>query len=97
MHISNARYAKDSRPPDEACGCPVCRRYSRAYLRHLFQSGELLASVLNTCHNLHFYLDRMRRIRQAIMAEEFSSYLSVDRKVASQDHERECAADGDPE
>ncbi|MCX6618261.1 MAG: tRNA guanosine(34) transglycosylase Tgt [Acidobacteria bacterium] len=65
--IRHSRYAGDSRPPDERCGCPVCRRYSRAYLRHLFLSGELLSSVLNTVHNLHFYLDTMRRIRQAIV------------------------------
>jgi len=65
--IRHSRYAGDSRPPDERCGCPVCRRYSRAYLRHLFLSGELLSSVLNTVHNLHFYLDTMRKIRQAIV------------------------------
>jgi queuine tRNA-ribosyltransferase len=81
MHIGNARYATDPRPPDEKCDCPVCRRYSRAYLRHLFQTGELLASVLNTCHNLHFYLDRMRQIRQAIVVEDFSSYLQVNRQA----------------
>jgi queuine tRNA-ribosyltransferase len=65
--IRHSRYAGDSRPPDQRCGCPVCRRYSRAYLRHLFLSGELLSSVLNTVHNLHFYLDTMRKIRQAIV------------------------------
>jgi len=65
--IRHSRYAGDSRPPDQRCGCPVCRRYSRAYLRHLFLSGELLSSVLNTVHNLHFYLDTMRKIRHAIV------------------------------
>ena len=75
--IRQARYASDARPPDENCGCLVCRRYSRAYLRHLFLSGELLSSVLNTCHNLYFYLDRMRRIRHAILSGDFSKYLSV--------------------
>ena len=64
--IKNARYAGDIRPPDESCACPICRRYSRAYLRHLFVSGEILAAVLNTLHNLYFYLDIMRRIREAI-------------------------------
>lgn len=73
--IRQARYADDPGPPDEKCGCPVCRRYSRAYLRHLFLSGEILASVLNTIHNLYFYLDRMRRIRQAILLGEFSKFL----------------------
>lgn len=84
VNIRNVRYADDHGPLDPACSCPVCRRYSRAYLRHLFQAGELLSSILNTCHNLHFYLDRMRRIRQAILAEGFSSYLTVNRKTAEQ-------------
>jgi len=64
--IRSARYADDPRPPDEDCSCSVCRRYSRAYLRHLFLAGEILASVLNTLHNIHFYLDIMRKIREAI-------------------------------
>ncbi len=64
--IKNAAYAEDERPIDIACGCPVCRRYSRAYLRHLYLSGEMLAAILNTIHNVYFYLDRMREIRDAI-------------------------------
>ncbi|MFZ0036010.1 MAG: tRNA guanosine(34) transglycosylase Tgt [Candidatus Acidiferrales bacterium] len=64
--IKNARYAKDVRPIDEACECAVCRRYSRAYLRHLFLANELLAAILNSHHNVHFYLDMMRKIREAI-------------------------------
>ncbi len=64
--IRNARYAKDSRPLDNQCHCPACGRYSRAYLRHLFLAGELLASILGTLHNVHFYLDIMRRIRDSI-------------------------------
>ncbi len=74
MHIGNARYARDQKPPDEKCACSVCRRYTRAYLRHLFHSGEMLAGVLNTIHNLFFYLDGMRRMRGAILAGEFSRY-----------------------
>lgn len=66
LPIRNAAYARDSRPLDERCSCGVCRRYSRAYLRHLFQSGEMLAPILATQHNLYFYLDLMRRIREAI-------------------------------
>jgi len=66
MVIRSARYADDSRPPDPECSCPVCARYSRAYLRHLFVSGEILSSILNTLHNVHFYLDIMRKIREAI-------------------------------
>ncbi len=64
--IKNARYADDPRPVDENCSCAVCARYSRAYLRHLFMAGELLAAVLATHHNVHFYLDLMRQIRSAI-------------------------------
>ncbi len=64
--IKNARYADDPRPIDESCACLVCRAYSRAYLRHLFMANEILGAVLNTHHNLHFYLDIMRRIREAI-------------------------------
>lgn len=64
--IRNARYANDARPVDEKCGCAVCGRYSRAYLRHLYSTGEFLSIVLNTHHNLYFYLDMMRRIREAI-------------------------------
>ena len=65
--IKNACYAEDPRPVDEACECLVCRRYSRAYLRHLFMANEILGAVLNTHHNLHFYLDIMGKIRDAIM------------------------------
>src|SRR2546422_6606234 len=64
--IRNARYAKDPRPLDSECHCPACGRYSRAYLRHLFLAGELLASILGTLHNVHFYLDIMRQIRECI-------------------------------
>jgi len=64
--IRNARYANDPRPLDQDCTCAVCRRYSRAYLRHLYCTGEFLATILNTHHNLHFYLDMMRKIREAI-------------------------------
>ena len=66
LHIRNAVYARDARPLDERCGCAVCRRYSRAYLRHLFNAGEISAAILATHHNLYFYLDLMRRIRTAI-------------------------------
>jgi queuine tRNA-ribosyltransferase len=64
--IRNARYANDPRPIDEKCECAVCGRYSRAYLRHLYSTGEFLSIILNTHHNLHFYLDMMKRIREAI-------------------------------
>jgi len=64
--IKNARYAADTRPIDPQCSCSVCRRYTRAYLRHLFAAGEITASILATHHNIHFYLDIMRQIREAI-------------------------------
>ena len=64
--IKNARYAADTRPIDSQCTCSVCKRYTRAYLRHLFASGEITAAILATHHNVHFYLDIMRRIREAI-------------------------------
>ncbi len=64
--IKNAQYAEDREPPDPACGCYTCRTFSRAYLRHLFMAGEMTAATLLTVHNLYFYLDLMRRIRDAI-------------------------------
>jgi queuine tRNA-ribosyltransferase len=64
--IKNARYAADTRPVDPQCTCSVCKRYTRAYLRHLFAAGEITASILATHHNIHFYLDIMRQIREAI-------------------------------
>jgi queuine tRNA-ribosyltransferase len=74
--IKNARYAKDPRPIDEQCNCPVCRRYSRAYLRHLFLANEILSSILNTHHNLYFYLDIMRQIREAIRLRHLARFCS---------------------
>ncbi len=66
ISIKQARYASDSGPLDPNCSCRVCKRYSRAYLRHLYASGEVLAQVLNTIHNLSFYLDTMRTVRHSI-------------------------------
>jgi len=66
ISIKNARFASDPRPVDEQCACPVCRRHSRAYLRHLFLSNEIVGAILNTCHNVNFYLDLMAKIREAI-------------------------------
>ncbi|MGH9478472.1 MAG: tRNA guanosine(34) transglycosylase Tgt, partial [Terriglobales bacterium] len=66
ISIKNARYRNDAGPLDPACACRVCKRYSRAYLRHLFMAGEILACQLNTLHNLHHYLDTMRQLRHAI-------------------------------
>jgi queuine tRNA-ribosyltransferase len=66
VSIKQARYAGDEGALDPNCTCRVCRRYSRAYLRHLYASNEVLAQVLNSMHNLSFYLDTMRRVRDAI-------------------------------
>jgi queuine tRNA-ribosyltransferase len=74
--IKNARYARDERPLDASCACAVCRRYSRRYLRHLFVTGEMLGPILATHHNLHFYLDTMRRIRQSLLFGEFAEFHS---------------------
>ena len=74
--IKQARYAQDSGPLDPNCGCRVCQRYSRAYLRHLYASNEVLAQVLNTIHNLSFYLDTMQRVRHSISLGEESRFLA---------------------
>ena len=74
LNIKNAQWTNDSRPLDEACGCSVCRRHSRAYLRHLYMSGEMLASILLTHHNLAFFLDTMRGVRQSIRSGDFPKF-----------------------
>jgi queuine tRNA-ribosyltransferase len=76
ISIKQARYTQDQGPIDPNCTCRVCRRYSRAYLRHLYASSEVLAQVLNTLHNLSFYLDTMRRVRHSIRLGEESHFLS---------------------
>jgi queuine tRNA-ribosyltransferase len=76
INIKNQRFAQDPNPLDARCGCKVCSRYSRAYLRHLFVSGEPLAAALNTVHNLWHYLDTMRSVRHAIRIGELSGTLS---------------------
>ena len=74
LSIKQNRYREDGGPVDPECGCPTCRRFSRAYLRHLYQSNEILASVLNTWHNLYYYLQLMRRMREAIEAGTFARF-----------------------
>jgi len=73
--IKNACYAEDERPIDLECKCIVCRRYSRAYLRHLYQSNEILSATLNTYHNLYFYLDTIRQIRDAIASCRLRDFI----------------------
>jgi queuine tRNA-ribosyltransferase len=72
--IGHARYAEDDRPPDPDCGCYTCRHYSRAYLRHLHLAREMTGATLGSIHNLYFYLDTMRRIREAIVLGTFATF-----------------------
>jgi len=74
LNVKNARWARDTRPLDEHCGCLVCRRHTRAYLRHLYLAGEMLASILLTHHNLAFFLDTMRGVRQSIRSGDFPKF-----------------------
>jgi queuine tRNA-ribosyltransferase len=74
LNIKNARFAEDDLPPDPACGCYTCANFSRAYLRHLYVAGEMTGSILNTVHNVSFYLDTMRQIRQAISLGTFAAF-----------------------
>jgi queuine tRNA-ribosyltransferase len=75
MNIRLQRYARDPEPVDAQCGCYTCRHFSRAYLRHLATSGEMLGPQLNSLHNLHFYLDLMRQMRAAIAAGSFAAWV----------------------
>jgi queuine tRNA-ribosyltransferase len=83
ISIKNAQYSEDLTPPDPECACFTCRRYTRAYLRHLYVAGEMGASMLNTAHNLYFYLDLMRKIRQAIVFGSFERLRSEFRRTFS--------------
>ena len=74
INIKNAKHAEDEGPLDPGCGCYTCRTFSKAYLRHLFVAGEINASTLNTLHNLHFYLDTLRRIRESVTFGRFESF-----------------------
>jgi queuine tRNA-ribosyltransferase len=74
LNIKNATWTTDARPLDEACRCAVCRRHTRAYLRHLYMTGEMLSAMLLSHHNLAFFLDTMRRVRQAIRSGEFTRF-----------------------
>ena len=74
INIRNARFRSDEAPLDPRCGCSVCRRYSRAYLRHLYNAGEMLAATLISHHNLAFFLDTMRQVRQAIGLGSFAEF-----------------------
>jgi queuine tRNA-ribosyltransferase len=74
LNIRNAQFAEDAAPLDAECNCSVCRRYSRAYLRHLYQAKEMLAAILLTHHNLAFFLDTMQKVRDAVKRGEFEKF-----------------------
>ena len=76
LNIKNARHMDDPRPLDEACTCPACRTYSRAYLHHVFRSQEIISSMLLTWHNLQYYQDIMAGMREAIAAGTFAAWQS---------------------
>ena len=76
IKIKNARYKDDDRPLDESCDCYACRNFSRAYLYHLHRAGEILGARLNTIHNLHYYLQLMREMREAIDAGQFAVFVA---------------------
>ena len=77
LNIKNSRFAQDQEPPDPKCRCKVCSRYTRAYLRHLYVAGEPLANVLNTIHNLAYYLDTIRAVRHAIRLGNLSGIFQA--------------------
>jgi len=88
INIKNVRYAEDDGPVDPDCRCYTCRTASRAYLRHLFAVNEINAATLNTLHNLHFYLDTLRRIRDAIAFGRFESFrLAFHQSLSRQPHD----------
>jgi queuine tRNA-ribosyltransferase len=87
--IKNARYAQDARPIDPACGCYTCHHYSRAYLRHLFVSEEILGPRLNTIHNLHYYMDVIHVIRAAILAGQLDT-LKIEAITSEPDLEEQA-------
>jgi len=74
VHIKRVQYKEDPNPLDPECDCYTCKHYSKAYLRHMFMSGEIVASRLNTIHNLHFYCQLMARARQAIREGRWEAY-----------------------
>ncbi len=76
VNIKNARHQDDPRPLDEACTCPACRSYSRAYLHHVFRAGEIIASMLLTWHNLHYYQELMAGLRDAIAAGRLATFVA---------------------
>ncbi len=77
MNMRNAKFTRDFTPLDPQCSCPVCQRYTRAYVRHLVKSGEMLGGILLSLHNLHYLLDLMRRAREAVLAGEYEDFFQM--------------------
>ena len=77
VNIKNARHADDPRPLDEACTCPACSNYSRAYLHHVFRSNEMISGMLLTWHNLHYFQEIMADMRDAIAAGTFEAWQAA--------------------
>jgi queuine tRNA-ribosyltransferase len=88
--IKNQKYAQDERPVDENCGCSTCRNFSRAYLRHLYERNEISSAILNTIHNLYFYLDIFRKIRQSISSNSFDRLRQSIRERYNNKEEEKC-------
>ncbi|OQX54402.1 MAG: tRNA guanosine(34) transglycosylase Tgt [Candidatus Aminicenantes bacterium 4484_214] len=91
LRLKRAQYATDERPIDENCQCYTCQHFSRAYLRHLFERSEITSAILNTIHNLYFYLDIFRKIRQAISSNSFLKFKEDFLKKSFKDKENEFA------
>jgi queuine tRNA-ribosyltransferase len=92
INIANARFRTDRGPIEEGCTCYTCRRFSRAYLRHLYMSREILVYRLNTIHNVHYYLNLMYRMRQAIIEDRFEAF----RRSFYAEQEEENPREGHP-
>lgn len=95
--IKQAQYADDEGPIDPACGCPVCRRYSRAYLHHLFLVKEMLGARLNTIHNLWYFSDLMRRMREALAERRFAAFRETFYRNRDRQANRPASSDGELE
>ena len=93
LSIKGAVHAEDDRPPDPDCGCYTCRHFSRAYLRHLYVAREMTAATLNTLHNLHFYLDTLRRMREAIRSGSFDVFRQAFHRTYSRRPRHELPGD----
>lgn len=95
--IKQAQYAHDERPIDAECGCPVCRRYSRSYLHHLFLVKEMLGVRLNTIHNLWYFSDLMRQIREALAERRFTAFRETFYRNRERQANRPASSEGEPE